>query len=119
MSPRFGSKSPQDNQDDYDVFLSYKIKVNSGSVRNKTITKFQKKLYTEIKRLRKEGLSYNDISKYLNKIGWKTSRGNKFYGTNIWTFEKRIDRFLQLIQSNDSVISDLKIVFDDNHNKGS
>ena len=119
MSPRFGSKSPQDNQDDYDVFLSYKIKVNSGSVRNKTITKFQKKLYTEIKRLRKEGLSYNDISKYLNKIGWKTSRGNKVYGTNIWTFEKRIDRVVQLIQSNDSVISDLKIVFDDNHNKGS
>ena len=119
MLSRFGGKSPQNNQDDYDVFLSYKIKVNSGSVRNKTITNFQKKLYTEIKRLRKEGLSYNDISKYLNKIGWKTSRGNKFYGTNIWTFEKRIDRFLQLIQSNDSVISDLKIVYDDNHNKGS
>ena len=119
MSPRFGSKSPQDNQDDYDVFLSYKIKVNSGSVRNKTITHFQKKFYTEIKRLRKEGLSYNDMSKYLNKVGWKTSRGNKFYGTNIWTFEKSIDRFLQLIQSNDSVISDLKIVYDDNHNKGS
>ena len=119
MLSRFGGKSPQNNQDDYDVFLSYKIKVNSGSVRNKTITNFQKKLYTEIKRLRKEGLSYNDISKYLNKIGWKTSRGNKFYGTNIWTFEKRIDRVVQLIQSNDSVISDLKIVFDDNHNKGS
>ena len=119
MLSRFGGKSPQNNQDDYDVFLSYKIKVNSGSVRNTTITNFQKKLYTEIKRLRKEGLSYNDISKYLNKVGWKTSRGNKFYGTNIWTFEKRIDRVVQLIQSNDSVISDLKIVFDDNHNKGS
>ena len=107
MLSRFGGNSPQQTQDDCNVFLSYKIKVNSGSVRNKTITNFQKKLYTEIKRLRKEGLSYNDISKYLNKIGWKTSRGNKFYGTNIWTFEKRIDRFLQLIQSNDSVISDL------------
>ncbi len=83
------------------------------------LTKFQKKLYIEIKRLRKEGLSYNDISKYLNKVGWKTSRGNKFYGSNIWTFEKRIDRIVQLIQSNDSVISDLKIVYDDNHNKGS
>ena len=119
MLSRFGGKSPQDNQDDYDVFLSYKIKVNSGSVRNKTITNFQKKLYTEIKRLRNEGLSYNDISKYLNKIGWKTSRGNKFYGTNIWTFEKGIDRVVQLIESKDSVISDLKIVVRDNHNKGS
>ena len=119
MLSRFGGNSPQQTQDDCNVFLSYKIKVNSGSVRNKTITNFQKKLYTEIKRLRKEGLSYNDISKYLNKIGWKTSRGNKFYGTNIWTFEKSIDRFLQLIKSNDSVISDLKIVYDDNHNKGS
>ena len=53
------------------------------------------------------------MSKYLNKIGWKTSRGNKFYGTNIWTFEKRIDRIVQLVKSNDSVISDLKIVLDD------
>jgi len=119
MLSRFGGNSLPQTQDDCNVFLSYKIKVNSGSVRNKTITNFQKKLYTEIKRLRKEGLSYNDISKYLNKVGWKTSRENKFYGSNIWTFEKRIDRIVQLIQSNDSVISDLKIVVDDNHNKGS
>ena len=119
MLSRFGGNSPQQTQDDCNVFLSYKIKVNSGSVRNKTITNFQEKLYTEIKRLRKEGLSYNDMSKYLNKIGWKTSRGNKFYGTNIWTFEKRIDRVVQLIESKDSVISDLKIVVRDNHNKGS
>ena len=116
MLSRFGGNSLPQTQDDCNVFLSYKIKVNSGSVRNKTITNFQKKLYTEIKRLRKEGLSYNDISKYLNKIGWKTSRGNKFYGTNIWTFEKRGDKWTKEIGS---VISDLKIVFDDNHNKGS
>ena len=44
---------------------------------------------------------------------------NKFYGTNVWTFEKRIDRVVQLIESKDSVISDLKIVVDVNHNKGS
>ena len=119
MLSRFGGNSLPQTQDDCNVFLSYKIKVNSGSVRNKTITTFQKKLYTEIKRLRKEGLSYNDISKYLNKVGWKTSRGNKFYGTNVWTFEKRIDRVVQLIESKDSVISDLKIVVDDTHNKGS
>ena len=119
MLSRFGGNSLPQTQDDCNVFLSYKIKVNSGSVRNKTITNFQKKLYTEIKRLRKEGLSYNDISKYLNKVGWKTSRGNKFYGTNVWTFEKRIDRVVQLIESKDSVISDLKIVVRDNHNKGS
>ena len=106
-------------QDSIDVFLSYKIKVNSGSVRNKTITTFQKKLYTEIKRLPKEGLSYNDISRYLNKVGWKTSRENKFYGTNVWTFEKRIDNVIQLIESNDSVITDLKFVVYDSRNKGS
>ena len=106
-------------QEDHHVFFSYKIKVNSGSVRNKTITTFQKKLYIEIKRLRKEGLSYNDVSKYLNKVGWKTSRENKFYGTNVWTFEKRIDNVIQLIESNDSVITDLKIVVYDSRNKGS
>ena len=110
------SPHPQDN---CDVFLSYKIKVNSGSVRNKTITTFQKKLYTEIKRLRSEDLSYNDVSKYLNKVGWKTSRENKFYGTNVWTFEKRINNVIQLIESNDSVITDLKIVVYDSRNKGS
>ena len=106
-------------QDNIDVFLSYKIKVNSGSVRNKTITTFQKKLYTEIKRLRSEGLSYNDVSKYLNKVGWKTSRENKFYGANVWTFEKSIDNVIQLIESNDSVITDLKFVVYDSRNKGS
>ena len=106
-------------QDNIDVFLSYKIKVNSGSVRNKTITTFQKKLYTEIKRLRSEGLSYNDVSKYLNKVKWKTSRENKFYSTSVWTFEKRIDNVIQLIESNDSVITDLKIVVYDSRNKGS
>ena len=57
------------------------------------------------------------MSKYLNKVGWKTSRENKFYGTNVWTFEKRIDRVVQLIESNDSVISDVKIIVDDNSNK--
>ena len=119
MLSRFGGNSLPQTQDDCNVFLSYKIKVNSGSVRNKTITNFHKKLYIEIKRLRNEGLSYNDISKYLNKVGWKTSRGNKFYSTNIWTFKKRIDRFLQLIESNDGVISDIKIILDDSRNKGS
>ena len=53
----------------------------------------------------------------MNKVGWKTSRGNKFYGTNVWTFEKRIDRVVQLIESKDSVISDLKIIVDDSHKK--
>ena len=115
----FGGINSSHPQDNIDVILSYKIKFNSGSVRNKTITTFQKKLYTEIKRLRKEGLSYNDISKYLNKIGWKPKRGGNFYGTNVWSFEKRIDRVIQLIESNDSVVSDLKIVVDGNSNKKS
>ena len=55
----------------------------------------------------------------MNKVGWKTSRENKFYGTNVWTFEKRIDNVIQLIESNDSVITDLKIVVYDSRNKGS
>ena len=59
------------------------------------------------------------MSKYLNKVGWKTSRENKFYGTNVWTFEKRIDNVIQLIESNDSVITDLKIVVYDSRNNGS
>ena len=116
---RFGGINSPHPQDNCDVFLSYKIKVNSGSVRNKTIATFQKKLYTEIKRLRKEGLSYNDICKYLNKVGWKTSRDNKFYGANVWTFEKKIDNVIQLIESIDSVITDLKIVVYGSRNKGS
>ena len=111
-----GIYSPQ-TQEDHHVFLSYKIKVNSGSLRNKTITNFQKKLYVEIKRLRKEGLSYNNISKCLNRIGWKPKRGGKFYGTNIWSFKKRIDRVVQLIESKDSVISDIKIIVEDKKKK--
>ena len=50
-------------------------------------------------------------------MGWKPKRGGNFYGTNVWSFEKRIDRVVQLIESNDSVISDIKIVIDDNPNK--
>ena len=59
------------------------------------------------------------MSKYLNKVGWKTSRENKFYGTNVWTFEKRVDNVIQLIECNDSVITDLKIVVCDSPNGGS
>ena len=55
----------------------------------------------------------------MNKVGWKTSRENKFYGTNVWTFEIRIDNVIQLIESNDSVITDLKFVVYDSRNKGS
>ena len=71
----------------------------------------------EIKRLRSEGLSYNDISKYLNKVEWKIIRGNKFYNTNILSFEKRVEKSLQLTQYKDGFISEIKIVFDDNSNK--
>ena len=67
----------------------------------------------EIKRLRSEGLSYNDISKYLNKVGWKTRQGKKFYSSNIWTFEKSGDRWREEVGSE---ISDLKLEFDSNQN---
>ena len=50
-------------------------------------------------------------------MGWKPKRGGNFYGTNVWSFEKRIDRVVQLIESKDSVISDIKIIVDDNSNK--
>ena len=49
------------------------------------------------------------MSKYLNKVGWKTRRGNKFYGSNIWTFEKMGDKWRQEIESQ---ISDMKIEFE-------
>ena len=42
-----------------------------------------------------------------------------FYGTNLWTCEKRIDNVIQLIESNDSIITDLKIVVYDSRNNGS
>ena len=50
-------------------------------------------------------------------MGWKPKRGGNFYGTNVWSFEKRIDRVVQLIESKDSVISDLKIVVGDKKKK--
>ena len=53
----------------------------------------------EIKRLRSEGLSYNDISKYLNKVGQMTRQGKKFYSFNIWTLEKSGDRWIEEIGS--------------------
>ena len=49
------------------------------------------------------------MSKYLNKVGWKTRRGNKFYGSNLWTFEKMRDKWRQVIESQ---ISDMKIEFE-------
>ena len=50
-------------------------------------------------------------------MGWKPKRGGNFYGTNVWSFEKRIDRVVQLIESKDSVISDLKIIVEDKKKK--
>ena len=96
----------------HSVYLSYKIKVVSGSLWNSTIRNKQYKIYSEIKKLRKEGLTYKQISKNLNDRGWTTIRGKKFVSSGVHSSEWKMERRMKKMGVYKSTIEDLEIEFD-------
>lgn len=50
---------------------------------------YQKKLFKKVKQLQKKGLGYRKIAQWLNKNNYKTSRGNIFKNTNVFSVIKK------------------------------
>ena len=102
----------QRNPNDYKVFLSYKISIHSGSLWNSPISNYQLKVYKEIKKLRKESLTYKQISNNLNERGWKTVRGKEFMDSGVHSSEMKMDKRMKMMGRYKSKVEDLQIEFD-------
>ena len=100
-----------DNVENYTPFLLYKIKVFSGSLWEQKLTEKQLKIYNEIKRLRKEGLTYKQISNNLNERGWTTSRGKKFIHSGVHSSEWKMERRIKILNRYKRTIEDLRVEF--------
>ena len=74
-------------------------------------------LFEEIKRLRKKGMTYEEVTKTLNDNGWTTREGKKFYGTYVYNMEKRLGRRQKLIDRYKRTIEDLRVEFHYDENK--
>ncbi len=108
---RFGSIKSNSTLENHSPFLLYKIKVLSGNLFERELPKNTQILHREIKRLRTEGLTYDEITKHLNENGWTTKEGKKFYGSYVYNIEKRIDKRQSLLDRYKRTIEDLRVEF--------
>jgi len=105
------SISPTENVDNFTPFLLYTIKVKSGGLYQFPLTPKQHKIFNEIKRLRKEGLTYKEISVDLNDRGWTTTRGHQFMGSGVWSSEKKMEKRLDRFKQYKRTIENLRVEF--------
>ncbi len=117
INNRYGSNSPNKTLENHSPFLLYKIKVLSGGLFEKELPKNTQVLFEEIKRLRKKGMTYEEVTKTLNDNGWTTREGKKFYGTYVYNMEKRLGRRQKLIDRYKRTIEDLRVEFHYDENK--
>ena len=89
----------------------------SGSLLEQKIPKDIQSLHREIKRLRTKGLTYYEITKYLNDNGWTTSQGREFYSSYVHNIEKRIDKRKSLLDRYKRTIENLRVEFHYDENK--
>tara|TARA_B100000886_G_scaffold228782_1_gene159567 strand:- start:486 stop:824 length:339 start_codon:yes stop_codon:yes gene_type:complete len=74
-------------------------------------TKKPTSLIEEIKRLRKKGMTYEEVTNNLNYNGWTTREGKKFYSTYVNNMEKRLGKRQKLIDRYKRTIEDLRVEF--------
>ena len=86
----------------------------------KKLPKNTQVLFTEIKRLSKKEMTYEEFTNNLNDNGWITVGGKKFYGTYVHTIEKRLNKRQELIDRYKRTIEDLRGEFhyDEKKEKG-
>ena len=91
-----------------------------GKLFEKKLPKNTQVLFEEIKRLRKKGMSYEEVTNNLNDNGGTTLGGKKFYGTYVHIMEKRLDKRQELIDRYKRTIEELRVEFhyDDKKEKG-
>ena len=89
----------------------------SGSLWEQELPQKTHDIYNEIKRLRSEGVPYDDVSNHLNELGYRTSKGKEFYGSYVYNIEKRIDKRQSLLDRYKRTIEDLRVEFHYDENK--
>ena len=68
------------------------IVIKSGNFWSSKLTKKQKKNYQVVKTLRKEGLTYKQISDKMNEMGLSPIRTNKFSPSTVHSLEKKMEK---------------------------
>ena len=77
--------------DDYSQYLCFTVSIRTNKLQHhqNRYTSRQEEVYELIKSLQKEGIGYRKIAKYLNANGIKTSKGNLWKNTQVFSFLKR------------------------------
>jgi virulence-associated protein VapD len=83
----------------------------SGSLYEQNLPQKTHDIYNEIKRLRNEGNTYDDISKHLKEKGWTTTQGKELYGTYIYTLKRRMEKRQKMLDRYKRTIENLRVEF--------
>ena len=70
-------------------FLCFDVEVTSNQLWHTHYSPYQSFLHNKIKQLKAEGLGYRKIAKRLNEENIKTSRGNAFYPSSVYSILKK------------------------------
>jgi hypothetical protein len=70
-------------------YLCLDVEVTSNQLWHTHYSPYQSFLHNKIKQLKAEGLGYRKIAKRLNEENIKTSRGNTFYSSSVYSILKK------------------------------
>jgi hypothetical protein len=70
-------------------YLCFDVEVTSNQLWHTHYSPYQSFLHNKIKQLKAEGLGYRKIAKRLNEENIKTSRGNAFYPSSVYSILKK------------------------------
>jgi hypothetical protein len=70
-------------------YLCFDVEVTSNQLWHTHYSPYQSFLHNKIKQLKAEGLGYRKIAKRLNEANIKTSRGNTFYPSSVYSILKK------------------------------
>ena len=70
-------------------FLCFEVEVTSNQLWHTHYSPYQSFLHNKIKQLKAEGLGYRKIAKRLNEENIKTSRGNIFLPSSVYSILKK------------------------------
>ena len=97
----------------YRPYLQFTIVIKSGNLWSSKLTKKQKKNYQVVKTLRKEGLTYKQISDKMNEMGLSPIRTNKFSPSTVHSLEKKMEkRINRLTRVSQPTLGEMKLVFE-------
>ena len=85
----FSSTQPSQTLSYRGDFLCFDVEVTSNQLWHTHYSPYQSFLHNKIKQLKAEELGYRKIAKRLNEANIKTSRGNTFYPSSVYSILKK------------------------------